>query len=184
TPEFDWKPETIGIIDSSFFWGYLVTQIPGGFLAARYPANRWSPLWKNSTVFKSVCEYLKCLIQLKIPADCEIRSVIRFLNAKVVKVAEIHRQISEAYDGNIMSEGMVRKWVRAYKDGRTVVHHEERSGRPSVITEDLVQKVDEKVRKNRRFTISSFSNDFLQPSRSVLYGIVTRHLNYRKLCSL
>ncbi|GBM37808.1 hypothetical protein AVEN_84518-1 [Araneus ventricosus] len=42
TPEFDWKPETIGIIDSSFFWGYLVTQIPGGFLAARYPANRLS----------------------------------------------------------------------------------------------------------------------------------------------
>ena len=40
-PEFDWTPETIGIIDSSFFWGYLITQIPGGFLAAKYPANRW-----------------------------------------------------------------------------------------------------------------------------------------------
>ncbi|CAG2167172.1 unnamed protein product [Oppiella nova] len=39
-PEFDWTPETIGVVDSSFFWGYLVTQIPGGFLAARYPANR------------------------------------------------------------------------------------------------------------------------------------------------
>ncbi|XP_054153828.1 vesicular glutamate transporter 1-like [Oppia nitens] len=39
-PEFDWTPETIGVVDSSFFWGYLVTQIPGGFLAARYPATR------------------------------------------------------------------------------------------------------------------------------------------------
>ncbi|XP_022237814.1 vesicular glutamate transporter 1-like [Limulus polyphemus] len=39
-PEFDWSPETIGVIDSSFFWGYLITQIPGGFLAAKYPANR------------------------------------------------------------------------------------------------------------------------------------------------
>lgn len=30
----------MGVVDSSFFWGYIVTQIPGGFLAARFPANR------------------------------------------------------------------------------------------------------------------------------------------------
>uniref|UniRef100_T1JUN7 Major facilitator superfamily (MFS) profile domain-containing protein n=2 Tax=Tetranychus urticae TaxID=32264 RepID=T1JUN7_TETUR len=39
-PELDWTPETVGVVDSSFFWGYIVTQIPGGFLAAKYPANR------------------------------------------------------------------------------------------------------------------------------------------------
>ncbi|GBM08372.1 hypothetical protein AVEN_108370-1 [Araneus ventricosus] len=79
-----------------------------------------------------------------------------------------------------MREGMVRKWVRAFKDGRTIVHYEERSGRPSVITENLVQKVDGKVQESRHFTISSLSDDFLQESRSVLYGIVTEHLNYRR----
>lgn len=43
--EFDWTPETIGVVDSSFFWGYIVTQIPGGFLAARFPANRYSSIF-------------------------------------------------------------------------------------------------------------------------------------------
>ena len=48
TPEFDWAPETIGVVDSSFFWGYLITQVPGGFLASKYAANKyntfpWSP---------------------------------------------------------------------------------------------------------------------------------------------
>ncbi|XP_076449981.1 vesicular glutamate transporter 1-like [Babylonia areolata] len=39
-PEFSWTPETIGVVDSSFFWGYIITQIPGGYLASRLPANR------------------------------------------------------------------------------------------------------------------------------------------------
>ncbi|GBN72587.1 hypothetical protein AVEN_211100-1 [Araneus ventricosus] len=79
---------------------------------------------------------------------------------------------------------MVRKWVRAYKDGLTSVHDQERSGRPSISTEDLVQKVDGNVRVHRRITISSLSKEFPEVSRSVLYGIVTEHLNYSKLCSL
>eukprot|EP00096_Caligus_rogercresseyi_P006352 TRINITY_DN22728_c0_g1_i1.p1 TRINITY_DN22728_c0_g1~~TRINITY_DN22728_c0_g1_i1.p1 ORF type:complete len:635 (+),score=156.44 TRINITY_DN22728_c0_g1_i1:201-2105(+) len=33
---FNWTPETIGFVDASFFWGYIVTQIPGGFLAAKF----------------------------------------------------------------------------------------------------------------------------------------------------
>ncbi|XP_022913322.1 vesicular glutamate transporter 1 [Onthophagus taurus] len=31
---------TLSSVDSSIFWGYLVTQVPGGFLATKYPANR------------------------------------------------------------------------------------------------------------------------------------------------
>ncbi|XP_063242875.1 putative inorganic phosphate cotransporter isoform X2 [Bacillus rossius redtenbacheri] len=34
--EYDWSPETQSTILSSFFWGYVVTQIPGGQLAQRY----------------------------------------------------------------------------------------------------------------------------------------------------
>jgi len=38
--EFNWTPETIGYVDASFSWGYIVTQLPGGFLASRFPANK------------------------------------------------------------------------------------------------------------------------------------------------
>lgn len=117
------------------------------------------------------------------PADCEVRAVIRFLSGKGLKATDIHREICAVYGENIMSDGMVRKWVRAFKDGRTNVHDEQRSGRPSVVNESLVQEVDNTVRENRRFTISSLRDDFPNVSHSVLYGIVTEHLNYRKLCA-
>ncbi|GBN92654.1 hypothetical protein AVEN_94229-1 [Araneus ventricosus] len=49
------------------------------------------------------------------------------------------------------------------------------------LSEDLMLvMIDEKVRENRRFTISSLSNAFPQVSRRVLYGIVTERLNYCK----
>ncbi|KAF4524838.1 hypothetical protein B566_EDAN014321 [Ephemera danica] len=34
--DFDWDSRTRGLLLSSFFWGYLVTQVPGGWLSARY----------------------------------------------------------------------------------------------------------------------------------------------------
>ena len=68
------------------------------------------------------------------PADCEIRSVIRFLNARNVKPADIHRQICEVYGKNAMSDGMVRIWFRKFNEGRDNVHEEPRSGRLSVVT--------------------------------------------------
>jgi len=49
--EFHWSPETIGYVDSSFFWGYIVTQLPGGFLASRFPANRLF----GTAIFLSSC---------------------------------------------------------------------------------------------------------------------------------
>jgi len=57
-------------------------------------------------------------------ADCEMRSVIRFLNARNVLQIEIHHQICQVYGDNAMSDGMVRKWVRMFNEGRENVHDE------------------------------------------------------------
>jgi len=87
-------------------------------------------------------------------ADCELRSVIRFLNARNVLPSEIHHQICQVYGDKAMSDVMVRKWVRMFNEGRENVHDEARSGRPSLANYDLVRKVKERVRDDTRFTIS------------------------------
>jgi len=99
--------------------------------------------------------------------DCEIRSVIRFLNARNVLPSEIHHQICQVYGDNAMSDGMVRKCVRMFNEGRENVHDEARSGRPSLVNDDLVRKVNERVRDNRRFTISDLSLHFPRISRAL-----------------
>ena len=71
------------------------------------------------------------------PAKCEVRSVIRFLNAKGEGPAEIHKQIVAVY-GNVMKRQNVTKWCREFSEGRTDVHDEQKSGRPSLISDDLL----------------------------------------------
>jgi hypothetical protein len=106
-------------------------------------------------------------------ADCEIRPVIRFLNARNVNPADNHRQICEVYGEIAMSEGMVSKGVRKFKEGRDHVHDETPSGRPSVVSDNLVRAGEARVREDRRFTISPLSLHFQQISRTVFYEIVT-----------
>ncbi|VDK28990.1 unnamed protein product [Anisakis simplex] len=38
--EFNWTITELGVMESSFFYGYLVTQIPAGFLAAKFAPNK------------------------------------------------------------------------------------------------------------------------------------------------
>ena len=104
---------------------------------------------------------------------CEIRSVIRFLNSRNVLPSEIHHQICQVYGDNAMSDGMVRKWVQMFNEGRENGHDEERSGCPSLVNDDLVRKVNERVRDGRRFTISDLFLHFPQISRTLLHDIVS-----------
>jgi len=83
------------------------------------------------------------------PAACEMRPVILFLNAKNMTPAEIHRQVCDVYEEHAMSSSMVWRWVRLFNEVRENVHDDPRSGRPSVVNEDLVGAVEGKIRENR-----------------------------------
>ena len=75
------------------------------------------------------------------PAACEMQPVISFLNAKNVTPAEIYRQLCDVYEEHAMSSSMIRRWVRLVKEERENMHDDPRSGRPSVVNEDLVRAV-------------------------------------------
>ncbi|GBM52926.1 Histone-lysine N-methyltransferase SETMAR [Araneus ventricosus] len=116
------------------------------------------------------------------PAKCELRGVIRFLWAKKLSAADIHRELCAVYGPNILSEGVVRQWVRFFKNGRTNIHDESRSERPSVVSADLI-KENETIRLLRNFTISQLSEHLPNISRTVLYETVTGKSGYRKFCA-
>jgi hypothetical protein len=71
-----------------------------------------------------------------------------------------------------------------FKDGRTDVHDEERSGRQAIaMSDDLVQSVGQKISERRRFTISELSCEFSQSSRTLFCEIITVGLGYHKYCA-
>ena len=76
------------------------------------------------------------------PAKCEVRSVIRFLNAKDERPAEIHKQIV-AVCGNVMNRENVTKWCREFSEGRTGVNDEQRSGARR--SHDVVQRAGRRL---------------------------------------
>ncbi|KAJ4429731.1 hypothetical protein ANN_21935 [Periplaneta americana] len=117
------------------------------------------------------------------PADCEVRSMIRFLNARHLKSAEIYRQLKEVYGDTVMNERNVRKWCEMFNNGRTNVHDETRPGRPSLITEDLKTKVNDKILQDRRTSLDELHIAFPDISRSLLGEIVSQHLGYHKICA-
>ena len=57
------------------------------------------------------------------PAKCEVRSVIRILNATGERPGEIRKQIVAVY-GNVMNRQNVTKWCREFSEGRADVHYE------------------------------------------------------------
>ena len=110
------------------------------------------------------------------PAVCEVRGVIRFLQAENFGPSEIHRRLVAVYGEHVMNAVSVRKWCTMFRNGRTDVCDAERSGRPSIITDALKQKMDRIIRENRHFTTSEVYEQCPE-----MYEIVTEHLQYRKI---
>jgi hypothetical protein len=95
------------------------------------------------------------------PASYEIHTVICFLHAKIVSAVEIHHELcAVVYGQTVMSEGTVRQTCRMFKDGWTNVHDEERSGRPSVVSDDIFKLLTKKFVKDGASQFQNFRANF------------------------
>jgi len=63
------------------------------------------------------------------------------------------------------------------------VNDEESNGRPSLVSNDFVQKVERIIREDRRMNLDGSHENYADVSRTVLYNVISKQLNYRKLCA-
>lgn len=64
------------------------------------------------------------IVCIEVSTDCEMCAVILFLIARNIRLIEIHKQISEVYGSALMSDKIVRKWVKLFIRGSTNKHDE------------------------------------------------------------
>ena len=58
------------------------------------------------------------------------------------------------YGEDAISDGMVRRWVRKFNEGRISLLDEQRTGWPSMINDDLVHAVNETIQEVHNFFTS------------------------------
>ncbi len=76
----------------------------------------------------SIYECLQKKMESSVPYDCEVRVVIKFLNASVTG-SEIHRRLSNVYGvGNVMFLLYAYKWIVCFNTGWSDTHNEQQTG--------------------------------------------------------
>jgi len=82
-----------------------------------------------------------------------------------------------------MNRRNVTKWCREFSEGRTDIHDEQRSSRPSLTSDELPQEIEGEIRANRRLTIRGLHQIIPEVSKTTIHEAVTEKLRYRKLCA-
>ena len=82
-----------------------------------------------------------------------------------------------------MNRQNVTKWCREFSEGRTDVHKEQKSVRPSLISDDRLQETEAEIRANRRVTITDLHHIFPEVSKTIIHEAVTEKLGHRKFCA-
>jgi hypothetical protein len=82
-----------------------------------------------------------------------------------------------------MNRQNVTKWCREFCEGRTDVHDEQRSVRPSLISDGLLREFEGEIRANGRVTIRKLHHIVPEVSTTTIPEAVTEKLGYIKYCA-
>jgi len=113
----------------------------------------------------------------------EQRICIKFC-FKIGKTAtETYQLLQQAYGEYAMGRTQVFDWFRRFKEGRTSVESDPRSGRPSTSrNEEMFGKVKTIVRSNRRLTVREIA-DGCGISVGSCDAILTKDLHTKRVCA-
>ena len=117
---------------------------------------------------------------IPVPPRVVVRGVIQFLNARSFNSAQVHEQLVSVYGQSVMSESMVRRWVREFKAGRHSLEDKEGRGRPSLVTDDMMEKIENAILEDRHLTINKLLTMFPEISRTLIHEIFQKNLIFGK----
>ena len=111
----------------------------------------------------------------------EQRAVVRFFWAKGFSAAAICKEMRPVYGDKCFSLAAVKCWCRKFCTGRTSLVDDKRSGRDVTVTHnDVVSKIDDFIRADRRVSISDIVLH-TGISRGSVHKVVSDHLQFRKV---
>ena len=99
------------------------------------------------------------------------------------KTGEILDLLRAAHGDKAMTERTVRRWIEAYKEGRTTVSDEKRSSRPrSSSRQRLVKQVESLLEEDARSTVRELADRTDSPNTTV-FRVLKDDLELVRLCA-
>ncbi|KAL4098969.1 hypothetical protein QTP88_023475 [Uroleucon formosanum] len=113
----------------------------------------------------------------------EQRVCIKFCLKLGKNATETYEMIKTAFGDDSLSRSKIFEWFKRFKNGRETTEDDPRSGRPSTSrNDDVVSKICEKVRNDRRLTVRELADE-AGISIGSCHEILTENLQMRRVAA-
>lgn len=111
----------------------------------------------------------------------EQRAYVKIETARGTNARGIHSALQEACGEDALSYRTVADWAKRFREGRTAITDDPRSGRPISSSDEIhVRQVDDLLQEDRRYTCAEIA-ETLGISQSTVHYILTNKLGKRKI---